>query len=224
VTAASYDAANMRDAQNHLGDNAVAAIKANDIARVVTLSSAGAQQTEGTGPILGLHDVEKKIDATDAAVTHLRPNSFMENFFMSASTIASDGALYMPVPGSIAMPHIATMDIADVAADVLRDTGWSGRNVIELCGPDMFTFDEAATAIGEALDKDVQHVVVTPEQAKAAMLQMGIGEDTIDRYLEMYDGFATERIQHESEPRRMPTNFATFLEKVFVPTYRAMTG
>jgi uncharacterized protein YbjT (DUF2867 family) len=85
--------------QKRVGDNAVAAITANKIPRVVYLSSVAAHLGEGYGPITGLGEIEKSMEKIDADIAFFRPGSFMENYFGSVGSIASDGAIYMPAAG-----------------------------------------------------------------------------------------------------------------------------
>jgi len=50
----------------------VAAIEAASVPHVVMLSSVGAQQSDGTGPVLGLRDAEAAFRRATAAVTFIR--------------------------------------------------------------------------------------------------------------------------------------------------------
>src|SRR5258707_15659314 len=54
----------------------------------VNLSSIGAHAPAGTGPILGQHDCERKLNAVERLnVLHLRPANFMENNLSSIEMI-----------------------------------------------------------------------------------------------------------------------------------------
>ena len=67
--------------------------------------------------------------------------------------------------------------------------------------------------IGEAIGKPVQHIQVTPGQARAAFLAMGIGEGLTGLYLEVMDGFNRGRIEPEfprTEQATTPTELSTF--------------
>lgn len=215
LTPPKVDAPDFRAYQNKLGENAAAAVRKNNIKRVVHLSSIGAQHADGTGPIAGLHDTEQKLNAAakdiGGSVTHLRPAFFQENLFMNVPTIKSDGAMYAPIPGHLPLPMIATRDISPVAAQLLTDTSWSGINVRELLGPRDYTNDEAAKILSEVAGKEVKHVQVPYEAAKGAMLQMGLGESLVDKYMEMYQGFESGKVAAE-QPRNETTATPTTLE------------
>lgn len=225
VTPADYAADDLRAHYNKLGRIAAGAVTENRIPRVIDLSSMGAQHKDGTGPIAGLHDIEKMLDKTGAHVTHLRPAFFMENFFMQADAIASMGAIYMPVPGSTRLAMIATADIAETAAERVLDSSWTGRSVIELAGPADMTFDGAAQVLGSALRKDVRHVPVSMDQTRGALVGMGVSGGVADSYLEMYAAFAAGAIRPEAPAalKRTATTFDAFAENVFRPGIQAMT-
>lgn len=209
------DAEDFRAYQNRLGDIAADAVRKNHIKRVVHLSSFGAQHADGTGPIAGLHDIEHKLNAAakevGGNVTHLRPASFYENLFMSVPTIKSEGAMYMPIPGDLAFPMIATRDISAAAAEVISDESWSGINVRELLGPKDYSINDAAKIIGQVAGKPVKHVRVPYDAAKGAMQQMGLSENVAGKYVEMYQGLENGKVAPEA-PRNEKSNTPTTLE------------
>jgi len=176
----------LRAYQNRLGQIAAGAVRANGIPRVVNLSSTGAHQSHGTGPVKGLHDVEHALDATGASVVHLRPTFFMENLFLSLDGIREAGAVFLPVPGPTRVPMVATRDIAAAAARLLRDATWSGRRVLHLWGPQDHTFDETAAILASALGRPVAHVAVTPAQMVAALTGRGLSAHIAEQYAELY--------------------------------------
>ena len=228
LTPPKMDAEDFRAYQNKLGDIAADAVRKNGIKRVVHLSSFGAQHADGTGPIAGLHDIEKKLNAAASevggSVTHLRPASFYENLFMSVPTIQSDGAMYMPIPGDLAFPMIATSDISAVAAEVIADESWSGVNVRELLGPRDYSINDAAKIIGDATGKEVKHVQVPYEAAKGAMLQMGLGESVVDKYVEMYQGLENGKVVAEfprDDKATTPTTLEDFAKAAIAPALQA---
>jgi uncharacterized protein YbjT (DUF2867 family) len=58
------------------------AARAGDVARVVLLSSIGAEQRHGVGHIDGLARIEEQLDATGADVLHLRCGLFFTNLLL----------------------------------------------------------------------------------------------------------------------------------------------
>src|SRR5688572_28698549 len=53
-------APDVRAAQARVGEAIAAAVAINQVGHVVNLSSLGAELSEGTGPVLGVHDQERR--------------------------------------------------------------------------------------------------------------------------------------------------------------------
>jgi uncharacterized protein YbjT (DUF2867 family) len=217
-----FASSDFRAFQNRVGDAAVSAITANKITRVVFLSSVGAHHGDGYGPVSGLSDVEKALRKTPAHVTMLRPTFFMENFLANLPTIAASGAMFMPVPGSVRVPFVATSDVAKLAAQRIQDARWTGTSVMELVGPEDVSFDEAAQAIGGAVGKKVAHMECTADQLIDALVAIGISKNVASSYAQLYQRFREGRFDPETKPRRGEMTFKTFAKVVFAPAYQGM--
>jgi uncharacterized protein YbjT (DUF2867 family) len=125
-----------RIAQDQQGETIVKAIREGGVPYVVALSSLGADLSEGTGPIAGLHAQEERLKRLEGAnVLLLRPVSFFENFYDALPLIKQQGINGNSVAPNLAVPMIATRDIADVAANALSARDWMGVMVRELLGP-----------------------------------------------------------------------------------------
>lgn len=227
VSPADYTAKDMRAFQNLLGRAAAAAIRSTGVARVVNLSSVGAQHPSGTGPVAGLHDIEKLIEDGAKAVTHLRPAYFFENYLFQAEAIKTAGRVFLPVSGSTRIPMVATRDVAQVAAERLLDGTWTGRSTMGAHGPAGISFDEAATAISEGLRRTVEHFTVAPGNAREAILAMGASENVADTFVEMYAGIEKGLLDPE-EPRTprttTPTTLVTFARESLAPLVAPPAG
>jgi uncharacterized protein YbjT (DUF2867 family) len=211
-----------RGYQDKIAQICTKAVTVNKIPRVMTLSSVGAQLDAGTGPIAGLGNLERMLDKTNSKLTHVRPNYFMENLLQSLETIATDGMIYLPFPGSIAYDMIATSDIAKVCGDRLLDEIWDKRTIIELAGPEAVSHDAAAATIGKAIDKEVKHIEIGDADFKGAMVKYGVSDSASDVFLEMYDGFKKGTIEHETAPQRTSTTFEWFATNVIKPAIASM--
>ncbi len=107
-----------------LGANAARAVTENRIGRTVFLSSIGAEMRSGAGEIDGLARTEEQLDATGAAVLHLRCGYFFTNLLTELDSIR-DGVLRAPMPLDYAQPWVNPRDIAEVAAARLLCPDWS---------------------------------------------------------------------------------------------------
>ncbi len=83
---------------------------------MANLSSIGAQHAKNTGPIVGLHNQEQKLNRAELKVLHLPAAYFMENLFMSIVPLRSMGALPGGLRAEVPMPWIDTQDIGAYAA------------------------------------------------------------------------------------------------------------
>src|SRR5579862_5700559 len=102
----------LRSHQELASDSYAAAITAAQVRFVVNLSSLGAQHAKNTGPIVGLHNQEQKLDRIAGLnVLHIRAAYFMENLFMSIAPLRSTGTLSGGSRAEVPMPWIATQDI-----------------------------------------------------------------------------------------------------------------
>jgi uncharacterized protein YbjT (DUF2867 family) len=156
---------------NRRANTIAAAVEAAGVPHVVLLSSVGAQQSEGTGPVLGLHDAETVFSLARAAVTFLRAAYFMENWGRSLYAV-EQGVLPTFIVVDKAIPLVATRDIGTAAARLLSEGG-SGKRVIELAGPREYTPRDVAAAVGRIVGKPID-VQQAPEEAMAPAL-MGAG-------------------------------------------------
>jgi uncharacterized protein YbjT (DUF2867 family) len=221
-----HDALDFRGYQNRVGEALVSALSNARVPRIITLSSIGAHLSEGTGPILGLHDLEAKIDALlDAAVVHLRPTYFMENLLMSISIIRDHGINGSPVRADVPIPMVATKDIADAAAKLLLDGTFTGHTIRYLLGPRDLTMSEATRIVGETIgNPGLKYVQFPEEEARKAMAGMGLSGSAVEAMLEMQRGFNIGKIrptQERNPANTTPTTLEEFAKTIFAMAYRA---
>ncbi len=127
--------------------------------------------------------IEQAIARTGVDYSFVRPNLFMQVLLGSVGSIGSDGAIYAPA-GDGLISFTDARDVARVlAAEVLRD----GRTIVEITGPQAATYAEAARILGDTIGRPVRHVNVTPEQARASMLSMGMDTWLVEAFLELFD-------------------------------------
>lgn len=220
-----HDAADFRGYQNRVVDALLAALSKARVPRVVTLSSVGAHLPEGSGPILGLHDLETKFEMLqDAGVVHLRPSYFMENHLYGIPVIRGNGVYGSPIRPDAPIPMVATKDIGDIAARVLREKSAPGRSVRYLLGPRDLTMAEAARILGETIGNPrLPYVQFHEPDARKEMAGMGMSDSVVATMLEMYRGFNAGKIRptrERSTENTTPTTLEEFARNVFLPAYR----
>jgi uncharacterized protein YbjT (DUF2867 family) len=200
----------------------VRTVPASGIRRVVSLSSIGGHRPEGNGPIAALHELETALDRlAGVRVVHLRPAFFLENLYTMLPMIDQNGFIGSPLRPDLALPMIATRDIAAVAAHRLRTHELPERSVVELLGAADYTMADAARAIGRAIGRqDLRYVQFPYADARQAMLGMGMSVSVADGFIEMYRGFNEGRIT-PTAPRTPDTTTPTTLEQFAADLARA---
>ena len=217
-------AVDFRAYQNQVGKALASAIREAGVTHVVHLSSLGAHLPSGTGPIAGLYDNEQRLNAIEGLnVVHLRPGFFMENSFYSIGLIKGMGINGSPLDPNLPLPMIATRDIAAVAADLLDRLEFTGKSARELLGPGDITMLEVTRALGEAIGRsDLQYVQFPYEEARDAMLGMGMSQSVADGMMEMYRAINEGRLQ-PIESRSAENTTPTTIEE-FAPEFAAAYG
>jgi uncharacterized protein YbjT (DUF2867 family) len=221
----NLSASDVRAYQELVTDNMAAAIRENGISHATVVSSTGADQTYGTGPVLGLHSLEQKLWAIDGLnVVSLRCGYFMENLLAQVGIIQSMGFMAGPVREDVPLPMIFTRDIGDVSAELLAKSEFKGKQTRELLGPQHVIYPEAAKVIAAAIGKPgLSYRQVPNAVLKPAMVQMGMSPNMVDLLLEMTEALNTGHMKSR-EPRSAqnttPTTLETFAVEVFAPAYR----
>ena len=214
----------LRSHQERVSDSYAAAAAKVRVPFVVNLSSIGAQHATNTGPIVGLHNQQQKLDQVAGLnVLHLRAAYFMENLFMSIAPLRSLGMLPGGLRGDAPMPWIATQDIGAYAATRLAARDFSGSSIQELHGQRDLSMKEAASVVGNSIGKpDLKYVQVPSTMLEAALLQMGLPKKTTELITEMWNGANAGLIvplEKRSAINTTPTTLEWFVERVFAPAY-----
>lgn len=180
--------------QKKTAGSIAAAVKESGVPHVVLLSSVGADLAEGTGPIKGLHYLEKALQATGAKLTAVRAGYFQENVHNDVPAARNAGIFAnMTASADYPMPMIATRDIALLVAHELMFPSVKS-DVVDLAGPS-YSVRDLAEKLGARLGKKLDVVDVPPAGQVDAMVQGGLSKDMAELYAEMYAGFGAGRIK-----------------------------
>lgn len=175
--------------QTPLVENLVDAAVAADVGHLVRHSALGAGRDDPPYSLAANHGVAEEIVAeSGTATTFVRPASFMQNLLNDAESVREQGVIYNPVGEPVA--HVDARDVAAVAATVLTGEGHDGE-AYPVTGPAAFTYDDAAAALSAELGRDVKHVQVGMDDARAGMLDAGMSEALVDAYVELLEWFET---------------------------------
>jgi uncharacterized protein YbjT (DUF2867 family) len=169
--------------QTELAFRLIDLAKKAGVKQVVRQSAMGCEMEPGIQLGRWLRAVEKHIESSGIAWTHLRPTFFMQNFITFP---AMQGNYYLPY-GEGKIGYIDVRDIAAVAVSALTGTGHEGK-VYELTGPESLGVADVVKTISTASAKDFKYVDVPPEAARAGMIQHGLPEWYADALSELYAG------------------------------------
>ncbi len=129
-------------------------------------------------------EIERRLEASGMAFTHLRAGEFMSAYFRQVPSIVAKGTLFLPMENA-EIASIDVGDIAEVAATVLTSSGHEGK-IYPLTGPEALTMAEVAEKLSTATGKTVRYVNVAPEDAKKAQLAAGMPPYMVDALAELF--------------------------------------
>jgi uncharacterized protein YbjT (DUF2867 family) len=219
----------LRAHQELVSDSFAAAVEKARLPYVVNLSSIGAQQAEKTGPIVGLHNLEQKLNRIAGLnVLHLRAAYFMENLLMSIPPMRTMGILPGGLTSDTPMPWIATKDIGSYAATRLAARDFSGSSTQELHGQRDISMKEPAPIVGAAIGKPKLGYMQVPfMMLEPALVQIGMPKKTAALLVEMWKGANAGLIvplEQRSAKNTTPTTLESFVTEVFAPAYLSMAA
>jgi uncharacterized protein YbjT (DUF2867 family) len=210
--------------REQVSDALVAATANAGVGYAVVLSSVGADKPEKTGPVVGLHNLEQKLNGvTGLNALYVRAGYFMENTLAQISVIKNFGLLGGPLRADLSVAMIATRDIGDWAADQLLQLSFAGKQARELLGQRDLTYREAASVIGKAIGKpNLSYSQFPPQLIKPALLQAGMSSNVADLLLEMSEAMNSgymAPLEPRSAQNTTPTTFETFVAEQFAPRF-----
>jgi NAD(P)H dehydrogenase (quinone) len=187
------------------------ALEAAKPARVVCLSTVGAQATQPN--LLSQRSLmEEGLSPLPLPLALLRPAWFLDNLAWDVAPARERGVL----PGFLqpldrAVPMVSTLDVGRVAAELLQED-WQGRRVVELEGPARVTQHEIAATFARVLGRPVQAEAV-PRQTWGALFREQGMRDPVPR-IQMLDGFNEGWIAFEGDASSVRKGRVTLEEVV----------
>jgi NAD(P)H dehydrogenase (quinone) len=167
-------------------DSVVQALKAAKPAKVVSLSTIGADAAQDN--LLSQHTViEAALRALPMPVTFLRPAWFIDNAAWDVASARDTGLVHsFLLPTDKAIPMVAAQEVGQVAARLIQED-WIGTRVAELEGPGRVSPDDLAEAFASVLGKPVRAVPVPRASWEELFLSQGM-KNPYPR-IRMLDGF-----------------------------------
>jgi len=129
-------------------------------------------------------EIERRLEASGMAFTHLRAGEFMHAYFRQVPSIVAKGRLLLPMEDA-RIASIDVGDIAEVAATVLTGSGHEGATY-PLTGPEALSMADVAEKLSAATGNRIEYVNVAPEQATSAQLAAGMLPFTAEALAELF--------------------------------------
>jgi uncharacterized protein YbjT (DUF2867 family) len=177
-------------------DRAAEAVQKSGAQHVVFLSSVGGHIAGGTGPIRAASYGEHALEAVAKNITILRPSYFMENWAPVIGAAKADGVLPTFIAPQAKIPMTSTKDIGRIGAEHLM-AGGRGKQIVEMAGPEDYSPNQVASALGRILGK-----TVTAQQAPLSAVvptfkAFGFSDEAARLFEEMYAAFSGGTINYE---------------------------
>jgi uncharacterized protein YbjT (DUF2867 family) len=119
-------------------------------------------------------EAEKALEATGMAWTHLRPVSFMQNFFAQLGPILTQGKIFN-CAGKGKIPFVDARDVGALAAACATASGHESK-AYDVTGPEAIAYSTVAAKIAERMQRKVEYVNLSPEEAAQGMIANGMPE------------------------------------------------
>jgi NAD(P)H dehydrogenase (quinone) len=184
------------------------ALKASSPARVVYLSTIGAQADQIN--LLSQHRmIEDALRDLPIPITFLRPAWFMENSSWEVPPARAGVIPSFLQPLDKPVPMVATADVGRVAAGLLQKTD---RPVVELEGPHRVTPNQIAATFARLLGHPVRMEAVPRETWESLFKSQGMKNP--NPRMRMLDGFNEGWIEFEGDSRKGTVELETVLRSL----------
>jgi uncharacterized protein YbjT (DUF2867 family) len=176
---------------------AAAALRAAGPAKVVCISTIGAQATQAN-LLTQLTLLEEEFSRLPMPVTFLRPGWYMENARGDIPPAVETGVIPSFLqPLNRPVPMVAAADVGLTAAELLLQT-WTGRRIVELEGPRRVAPNDIAAALTEILGRPVRMEIVPRDSWSGLFKAQGMKNP--EPRLRMLDGFNEGWIEFAAGP------------------------
>jgi uncharacterized protein YbjT (DUF2867 family) len=143
-----------------------------DVQHVVKITS----KASADSPIArrrGQTEIENGLIASGLAYTLLRNNAYMQNFFMSAPSIAKESSLGSAAAGGH-LGMVDARDVAAVAAQIAVAPAAHAGKTYWPTGPESISFADAAVVLSKVLGRRIMFEPLTVEEQTQALIEVGV--------------------------------------------------
>ncbi|MGI9534422.1 MAG: SDR family oxidoreductase [Thermodesulfobacteriota bacterium] len=159
----------------------------SNVEHIVKFSIIGAG-ADTKSEILNRHYAsEKYLEKSKINYTHIRPNFYMQNFFMFANLIKKRGEFYYPFR-SARCGFVDVRDVAGVIVKILIEANYEKYNkrIYTLTGPDMLSCRDVAEIFSTYLHRGVKYINVSMEEFRQVLQKLKLKKTMVDDYSNLY--------------------------------------
>jgi len=215
-----FDANPWKEWIGSVGRKYAQAIKASGLKKLVFLSSIGADQPAGVGPVSGIHLAEEALRTLSGVdILFLRPGYFYFNLFAVIGLLKQAGIYGNNYGPDRKLILVHPRDIAAVAAEELLSVSFKGIGVRYIAG-DERTSKDVAAVLGAAIGKpELPYVQFSDEDNHQGLLAAGLSEEVANNYTEMGVAIRTGTMFEDYQQHRpvpSPTRLEDFAKEFAV--------
>jgi len=164
--------------------------------------------------------VEEQLIESGLPFTILQPTAYMQNILAHWESILDEGIYPLPYPAETRLSLVDLMDVAQVAALILTETGHK-HATYELVGTNNISQTEITAILSDQLDRPVQATPVPLEEWERQARDSGLGDYQVNTLLKMFHYY--QHYDFDGNPRvlgwllqRPPTTFEAFIERIML--------
>lgn len=190
------------------------------VERVVIVSALGRGSGLYAGHVSASLAMEDLFRSTGVHVRALANPSFMDNVLRQLPSLRA-GILTGTHPADLALPWVATRDIAEVADRLLRDREWVGQDTEAVLGAADISLAEMATTLTEVLGTPVRYERGSREESKNTLIGYGFSDAVAQAMIDMDAAKENglDLVVPRTPENTTPTTFRRFAEEVIAPAF-----
>lgn len=198
---------------------AAAALRAQGVAQVVTVSALGRGWPQAAGHAAASRRMDDLIARSGVSLRALACPSLMENVLRQVEGIAARGVYFGVLPHAQREPLCACADVASVAADFLADPNWHGVADVPLLGAEDISGGEMAAAMTDVLGRPVAYREMPVADMRAGMVARGASPGMAHAMMEMMEAkiAGMDRVVPRAANNTTATRFREWCETVLKP-------
>jgi uncharacterized protein YbjT (DUF2867 family) len=161
-----------------------------EVRHIVKFSGLSAADVDTPFVFGSMHaEIERYLEGSGLAWTHLRPSQFMTEYLREVPTILAQSGLFLPLEDAKLVP----VDVADIAkaAFALLTTPGHEAKIYAMSGPEALSMQQIAEQISAAIGQAVRYVSITRDARMQALLAAGVPSFFVDAL----DAQAGERLK-----------------------------